>query len=308
MSPRKERSKKPKLKPLDKFDFGLVQERLIGIFINIDRSLEKQAISFKQSANAEGFRQLSLLIVMIRIASNSYTALCFLLTDLDKDARRKPNFVLVTPPVNRQIMDLLFTLVYMRDDFGSRSLAYERAGWRAFREEYDRYHSKYGSSREWKPFFTEQKRILKMMAAPLKISKVENNNPSLIDRWKGPFKLSQKPTASGPFLQWLEKWVYSDTSAEAHLTGIGLFNISPFLLSNLATAETRTMIEERAIHQYKARHFSRTAMTALAIATEIDVQCNLGNKTAIAYVWRILSEYSADANEMYTERYGSMLA
>jgi hypothetical protein len=307
MSPRTQHSNRPKMRQLVPFNFGLVQDRLNGILINIDRSLEKQTASFKQTGDAEGFRQLSLLTVMIRIASNSYTALCFLLSDLHRDPRRKTNFVLVTPPVNRQLMDLLFTLVYIRDDFGPRSLAYERAGWRAFREEYDKYHSEYGSSKEWKQYFSEQKRVLKMMVAPLKITMEEKRNPSLIERWKGPFKLSRKPTASRPFLQWMEKWIYGDTSAEAHLTGIGLFNVSPFLLSNLAAPETRTMIEDRAIHQYKARHFSRTAMTVLAIATEIDVQSNLGNKSAIAYVWRILCEYSADAKEMHAERYAALL-
>ena len=36
--------------------------------------------------------------------------------------KRLPRFVLVVPRINRQIMDLWFSLVYMMDDFGPRSL------------------------------------------------------------------------------------------------------------------------------------------------------------------------------------------
>ncbi|RZU39110.1 hypothetical protein [Edaphobacter modestus] len=33
-----------------------------------------------------------------------------------KGAGHKPNYVIVIPPINRQLLDLLFSLVYMMDD------------------------------------------------------------------------------------------------------------------------------------------------------------------------------------------------
>jgi hypothetical protein len=107
--------------------------------------------------------------------------------------------------------------------------------------------------------------------------------------------------------QWF-KWVYDDTSAEAHLAGVGLFSLAPFLLAELADAQTRQMIEKRTYFQYHARHFSRTIMTVLAIATEIDAQFKLNNHAAIAYIWRIIVEYAPDANDMYEGRYRAMLS
>jgi hypothetical protein len=105
----------------------------------------------------------------------------------------------------------------------------------------------------------------------------------------------------------MEKWLYDDISSQAHLTGTGLFNVSPFLLSSLADEQTRKLIEERAIHQYRARYFSHTLMLVLALATEIDAHCKLNNHVAIAFIWRILCEYAPDAKDMFAERYRAML-
>lgn len=204
-------------------------------------------------------------------------------------------------------MDLLFTLAYIRDDFGPRCMAYERSSYRAFKEEYLLYHGRYAGMSEWKAFFAEQKKLLPAMARILGITQAEKRNLDKIPRWPGPFKLSRKATASGPFLKWMVKWLYGDTSAESHLTGIGLYSVSPFLLTDLADEELRYLIKTRTILQYHARHFSRTVMTVLAIATEIDTQFQLDNHAAIAYVWRILIEHSPEAKDMYEARYKAML-
>jgi hypothetical protein len=103
------------------------------------------------------------------------------------------------------------------------------------------------------------------------------------------------------------KWLYADTSAEAHLTGIGLFSVSPFLIADLTEEEVKDVITNRTVLQYHAKHFSRTFMTVLAIATEIDAQFRLNNHTAIAYIWRILIEHAPDAKDMYDNRYKAML-
>jgi len=56
------------------------------------------------------------------------------------------------------------------------------------------------------------------------------------------------------------------------------------------------------------KHFSRTAITTLAIATEIDSYCKLGYKEAAAYLWNIFADYSAEAKEMLQNRYVKVLA
>ncbi|HKM67326.1 MAG TPA: hypothetical protein VJX70_09190 [Candidatus Acidoferrum sp.] len=297
---------KGKLKPLKAFDVSLIQRRLDGLLINVDRDLQRRLGSARITNNSNLFGQLTMATVMNRIAFNSYAALCFVTVD-DEDYRRRKNFALIMPPVNRQLMDLLFTLVYIRDNFHARLLSYERASYRAWKEEYELYRGRFSGLPEWRSFFSFQKAFLPQIAKMLGITQAEKRNLNRIPRWKGPFKLSQEKTQSQPFLKWMVKWLYGETSAEAHLTGIGLFSISPFLLADLAEEEFRDVIMKRTVLQYHAKHFSRTVMLVLAIATELDAQFKLDNHTAIAYIWRILVEHAPDANDMYENRYKAML-
>lgn len=70
---------------------------------------------------------------MLRLAANAYQAVMFLVSDLDEHPKRSPRFVIVLPSVNRQIMDLWFSLIYIRDDFKARSLLYEQGAYRVKR-------------------------------------------------------------------------------------------------------------------------------------------------------------------------------
>jgi len=296
-----------RLKPLVPFDVQMVQSRLDGLLINVDRDLQRQS---KQAAAAKDFdlvRQLVLMLVMIKVASNGYAAICYLTVDQGAPHWRK-TFTLAIAPINRQLMDMLFTIVYMRDDFPARTLAYERASYRAFKEEYKQFYGAYKDVKEWKPFFSDQKLLLRIMGPILNLSLADKRNVERIPRWKQPHKLSRQHTKSQPFLQWLHRWVYGDTSAEAHLSGTGLFAVSPFLLADLSDEQMKHAIESRAALQYHARHFGRTIMTVLAIATEIDAQFRLNNHAVCAYIWRIIIDHSPEAKDVYKQRYEAVLA
>jgi hypothetical protein len=86
-----------------------------GLLFNVDRHLQR--LKSQQSPNPTADRCLSLLNVLLRFARNSYHAVWFLTADTPPDHNRRPNYVLVVPSINRQLLDLLFSLVYMLDDF-----------------------------------------------------------------------------------------------------------------------------------------------------------------------------------------------
>ena len=47
------------------------------------------------------------------------------------------------------------------------------------------------------------------------------------------------------------------------------------------------------------------SIATLAIATEMDSYCKLGNAATADYLWNIFSEYVAEAKEMWNLRYKS---
>jgi len=141
-----------------------------------------------------------------------------------------------------------------------------------------------------------------------RITEKEKKIVKLIPYWKHPGDLKGEPTTSRTFLRWLDKWLYGDTSAQAHLSFGGLFVVSPFLVAELVGGQSQEIVEGRMIHQYRFHQFSRTALVTLAIATEIDCYCNLGNREVISYLWALFSEHAPESKEMYRARYEAKLS
>ena len=301
-------AKRYPLKPLKRFDYKLVEAKLDGLLFNVDRDLQRNIRHAESTNNMEASRCLSLLNVMLRFASNSYRAVRFVLADTPEEPARKPNYALIIAPVNRQLLDFLFSLVYMLDDFPTRSLQYHRAGWREASEEYHKFKSEFSRDPEWKAFFANFSKGLGQLAPLFRITEREKKNVKLIPYWKHPGELKDEQTSCRNFLRWLDKWLYADTSAQSHLSFGGLFMVSPFLVAELVGGQSQEIVENRMIHQYRFHQFSRTALVTLAIATEIDCYCNLGNREVIAYLWALFSEHAPEGKEMYGARYEEKLS
>lgn len=292
----------------DEFDARIVQAPLQGLLRNIDSELVRRLRQAMASGDSEAERRISLFLTMTRLTKNSYEALSFICSDADDSPKRKREFILILAPTNRQLLDLLFTLVFMLDDFPTRSLEYERGGYRQAREEYDKFYVRYGANPKWQEHFVTLREWLPKMEKYLSISPEQKANPVLIKRWHAPYRLMKTPTKSQPFMEYLEKWLYGETSAQAHLNAAGLFSIGAFLISELALEDQREQILSRNFEKYKFRNFVRTLVTVLGIASEIDTFCQLDNREALSRVWVTLSGYAEEADNIYKLRYQAMLS
>ena len=79
------------------------------------------------------------------------------------------------------------------------------------------------------------------------------------------------------------------------------------MLSHLAPEEMQAVVEGRIIRQYTYLQFSRTLITVLAIASEIDTFLQLNNREQAANVWGRLTGYVEEAKVVYAQRYQSMV-
>jgi hypothetical protein len=295
------------LPPLRRFDFGLVQRPLDGILLNVDRDLQRRLKEAGRRNDTGAVIAFTTMVATARFAANSYHAVAYLVADTPEDSQRKQTYVLVLPAINRQLLDLLFSLVYMFDDFHGRLLQYQRAGWREAKEEYQRFHQRFLADPEWKDFFSGRKEVLKHLAGLYGITDAETKKLSNIQRWWTPGSLKDEPTKSRPFLRWLYKWFYQDTSEQAHLSGSGLFMVMPFVMAEVFGGQDQEFVENRAMKQYHYVHVSRTAFITLAIMTELNSFFKLGNEERIGYVWKLFADHSPEGNELFKERYQSML-
>jgi len=288
-------------------NFWIIQEPLTGLLRNMDSDLQRRMKEAERAGNVELARQSMLLLIMLRVAMNSYQAIAFLLTDLEEHPKRLHRFVIVVPPINRQIMDLWFSLVYIMDDFEARSLEYERYAFRQLREHVDAYKGRYGADPDWQNWFEDMDGLSELMKSQLPLTAEQIADPKTILSWPHPHALTEKPTKSQIFLKFLHELIYGDTSIEAHLKPAGLLTVAGIVLADIAPEHVRRNVEDRNIHQYKFHHYCRTILTLLGIISEIEIHCNLNNKEQAVKVWERLAEYHADTKDIYEARYKATL-
>jgi len=296
-----------KIKPLKRFDYKLVEPKLDGLLFNIDRDLQRKTTEFASGQHCHATRQLIAITSAVRFAKNSYNAVRYLVADTPEDHTRRPTYVLVVPAINRQLLDLLFTLVYMFDDYGKRALDYEKAGWRENKEEYDKLYSRFGNDPEWDEFFTNRGKLLTGMAVFLGLTPQEQKHLKLIPRWGTPTQLMRQKTPSKLFLEWLYLWFYQDTSRNAHLSSSGLYMISPFVLAEIVGGYEQKIVDSHIIEIFRFTQISRVALTVLAILTEVSTHFRLGNYESITYLWQIFAEHAEEGKDLYAQRYKTLI-
>jgi hypothetical protein len=289
------------LKPLKKFDYKVISEKVWGLLINVDRDLRRRS-GDSRSVDLYG-DHAHLLNIFVRCAMNSYEAVLYFGGDIPEDPRRKKNFVIAIPPVNRQLLYLLFTIVYLLDDFDTRVRHYMRAGWREIHEEQHQIKTAFSQDPDYKAHIRNLDQLLEDLGTNLLLSEGERKKPDSLPYWPHPDKLADLPSQSRPFLRHLNRWFYHDTSAQSHLTFGGLLKISMFFLSEHIGGEDQRLIEDRFLQQFRGQQMSRTLMLTLAIATEADAYCQLRNQEVIRFIWPILTETFAEARELWDLRY-----
>ena len=238
---------------------------------------------------------------------NAYDAIRYLIADTPEDHNRKPNYVLIVPSVNRQLLDLLFTLVYMFDDYAARALEYEKAGWRESKQEHEMLYNRFGSDPEWRDFFTNRGRILEKMATFLGLTPEEQHDIKLIPWWGTPTQLMRKKTQSQVYLKWLYEWFYQDISRTAHLSSSGMYRIAPFVLAEIVGGREKEIVDSHVIQIFRFTQISRLALIVLAIMTELSTHFSLGNFDSVSYLWQILSDQVPEGKDMFDQRYKSLI-
>jgi hypothetical protein len=270
----------------------------------MDGDLLRRIREAERARNMELHRQLTLLLVMLRLACNSYEAVCFIIADTE-GVKRKARYVIVLPPINRQIMDLWFTLVYMNDDFETRSLLYEKGAYRELRKQIDRTDDVPASTLEWRE---EMQNLAKTIEGLGFLTDQEREQPEKhIPSWPHPHGLTTKETPSRDFLKFLHDRIYADTSVESHLKPAGLMVSAGILLRDVLSEAAQERIKNRDVHVYKARRVFRTVTSLLGVISEIELRCNLNNREQAAKIWSLVAEHHPDAGAIFDPRYRALL-
>ena len=249
-----------------------------------------------------------LLWTLVKVARNTEHAVRFLCADTPQDLLRPDKLVMACPPLVRQLADTLFTVIFILEDISQRVEWYFRAGWRERTETLRRYTERYADRPEWKEHLTEQADELERLRQRHHISDTEAADIKTILYWPTPGQMVANPVDPGrgadsrQFMQYLNDWFYRELSQATHGTWAGLIEV----LQGLVQADKRKRGEsdKMIIRRFRSTQVFMSVAIMLSICCEIDRYFGYGFSERTEVLWKVLSNESMIAMELYEERYG----
>jgi hypothetical protein len=251
-----------------------------------------------------------LFVLNVRVAEITYRTIRWICADKPPNPFRRVEYAISIPPLNRTILESIFTTLFVLEDIPSRSKWYLKAGWREERLELDRYLREYADLEEWKVWLERFSKHVEMGIHHIGISQNEVSDPELIPRWPNPgsmvrygIKRGHRVPPNRMFLHYLNDWFYRDLSGQSHLDGLGLMKRAGFLLSDHRRDEaTVTMLQ-----QFKHDQVGMAITLVLALVSEIEAQFGFGLADRAKYLWKIIVDSMPIAQEIHEKRYSRLL-
>lgn len=287
-------------------DFSVILNPLDSLLSAIENKIEREWPA--QFRGVVGAREL--VLVTLKTANITYRSVRFLSAEKPPDPSRRLEYCISVSPLNRTILDNLFSLIFIFEDLPVRTRWYFRADWRESRLELERFQAEFGSNPVWQDWLGNLTAYSRAGETLFKISPAEIANPKTILRWPNPgrmvnYGVSPKSSTAParPFLKYLHDWFYADMSQQAHLGGGGLAKRAGALLYNPNDPE-----RDKTLFRVRRNLVGQTVALMLALATEVELYFNFGFGERVHYIWGLANPSLAIAKELYDKHYANVLA
>lgn len=259
------------------------------------------------------------------LAVTHFRTISFVCADVNDGAVRSPRFALSVPPINRAILEIVFSVVYLLQDLPVHTKHYYRAAWRAEQESLKRhlefYRKRYGGKGKprWDAYIANRTEKLAKMEVVMKITPAEKADLNLIPRWPKMRQLRQRLRNSPAvlaYLEYLDDWFYDQLSSYSHGEPMGLGQMGLHFLGieelKAIAREDREGVERKLdekIVEFRTTQVWMAVTLIMSLISEIQVNfCYDILKERLLYVWAVINEYSDISREVYEERYEGLLS
>jgi len=292
--------------PKDSLDSSVITQPLDLLLAALENKIEREWPS--PFASVRGARELFLLT--LKTAGATYRSVRWLCADKPPDPDRRLEYSISVPPLNRTILDNLFTMIFVMEDLPSRCEWFFKADWSETRIELKRHEAEYGHLPEWREWLARLTAYSDGGIAFAGVSHAEIAEPSSIPRWPNPGRMvNYQVSSKSPlpptrvFLKYLNDWFYADLSQQSHLGGSGLMKRAGGLIKDYR----KNPEAERELRRYKNSQVGETIALVLALASEMEAHLNFGLREKAQYVWGVVTPYIVVAKELHEKRYASLL-
>ena len=298
------------------FNFGAIRDRFHRLLVRAGNQLEREWPDKYASA---GSGQM-ILLQLVRLAITNYKTIAFTCSDVNDGANRDPLLALSTPPLNRTILEIIVSVLYLLEDIPGHTDEFFRAAWRDEREMLDKYQERYGGRPKWDAYIDVRSKGQAKLKKSLGITPEEEADLNRIRFWPKPFKAigrlrREHPTSNAVnYIQFLDDWLYRELSTQSHLEPRGLGELGLYFVGmkdlQIISGDDRDGVRERLDH--KIQEFRTTqvwiAVTLImSLVSEIEAHFGYGMKEDLLYFWALFSAHSETSQEIFKERYEALL-
>jgi len=236
-------------------------------------------------------------------------------------ATRDPLFALSTPPLNRTILEIIVSVLYLLEDLPRHTELFFRAGWRDEEEMLSKYRETYSGRVRWDAYIAHRTEMQTKIEANLKITPEEKNDLNKILRWPKMARVIRRlqneyPQSNAiPFIQFLDDWLYRELSTQSHLEPRGLGELGLYFLGmedlKVISGEDRDGIRARLddkLEEFRTTQMWTAITLVLALVSEIEIHFAYGLKQKLIFVWTLVNAHNDISEEVYKERYEKMFS
>lgn len=249
------------------------------------------------------------LNAILKVSENTYKSILYLCAEKPPDPSRKLEYAISAPPLARTILDSVFTVVFLFENFQSHFAWYMKSGWREIYKEHQRYGAAYGSEPKWNDWLQSHASVLTDLERRSGVTAAEKAKPDLIRWFPNPGKMSRIQELSGPtksYLIYLNDWFYRSLSSSSHLSLPGLMNRSAYLLRFLGRSEDEEE-RERVLGKFRSDSVVTAIILLVALLSELQIGLEYDLAQRCKFLWTMLAGFFGTADEIYKLRYVALL-
>ncbi len=301
---------------IDTFDYKLIRDDFHRLLVATGNRLEREWPA--KYAHAKDGQVV--LLQFVRLAINTYKTIAFICSDVNDGADRDPRLALSVPPLNRTILEIIVSVLYLLEDLPRHTALFFRAAWRDEQEMLDKYQERYGGRPRWDAYIEQRLKTHAKAESQLHITADEKNDLNKILRWPKPAKVLRRLRSEYPhsnaisYIQFLDDWLYRELSTQAHVEPRGLAELGLHFLGmedlKAISGDNRDGIREKLdqkIEEFKIKEVWTAITLILSLVSEIELHFNYGQKDKLLFVWTLINAHNEISEEVYDERYKALL-
>jgi hypothetical protein len=225
-----------------------------------------------------------------------------------------PEMMLTVAQLNRNLLDVLFNLIFLFENPIDHAPWYLKAGWRDAALELERLRLEFGDLPGSKEELTRRDQQLAEDALRLRLTNEEWKNPKLVSAWPSPSNMISyrltKFSARPPHrevIRYLYDHFFVQFSWAAHAHYFGFRRTASILFRANLLPDQRSVVERVHIPALRGSAAELAALFFLCITTEIDLQYQFGLASQLFKCWEEIMSFptsiAVQAQLVYTKGY-----